>query len=65
VQEFLTTIEGAAMRPEIILILILLIFVLGGGGGYYALQNWGTPGLGGVLGLVLVVVIILFLLGKL
>lgn len=46
-----------------ILVVILLLMVLGGGGGYYAHGQWGVPGLGGVLGLVLIVLIIFWLLG--
>jgi hypothetical protein len=46
-----------------ILIIILLILVFGGGGGYYAHGRYGTTGLGGVLGLVLTVVVVLWLVG--
>jgi hypothetical protein len=38
-----------------ILIVILLILIFGGGGGYYAHGRYGTAGLGGVLGVVLIV----------
>jgi hypothetical protein len=47
-----------------ILIIILLILIFGGGGGYYAHSYYGAPGLGGVLGLVLVVCIVLWLMGR-
>jgi hypothetical protein len=48
-----------------ILIIILLILLLGGGGGYWGYSRWGGPGLGGVLGVVLVVVLAVWLLGGL
>ena len=40
---------------SLIVIIILLVIVFGGGGGYYAHSRYGGPGLGGVLGLVLIV----------
>jgi hypothetical protein len=46
-----------------ILIIIVVILLLGGGGGYYAHGRYGGAGLGGVLGLVLLVVVILWLFG--
>ena len=49
---------------SLILLIIILVLVFGGGGGYYAHSNYGTPGLGGVLGTVLIVVIVLWLLGR-
>jgi hypothetical protein len=48
-----------------ILIIVLLILLLGGGGGYYGYRTYGGPGLGGVLGLVLVVLFVVWLLGGL
>lgn len=48
-----------------ILIIVLLILLLGGGGGYYGYSRWGGPGLGGVLGVLLVVVLAVWLLGGL
>jgi hypothetical protein len=39
--------------------------LLGGGGGYYAHGRYGGAGLGGVLGLVLVILIVLWLAGAL
>jgi len=47
-----------------ILIILLLVLLLGGGG-YYGHSLYGTPGLGGALGLVLIVVVVLWLLGGL
>ena len=47
-----------------ILIIILLILIFGGGGGYYAHSYYGGAGLGGVLGIVLVVCIVLWLMGR-
>ncbi len=46
-----------------ILIIVLLIILLGGGG--YGYRRFGTRGAGGVLGLVLVIILILWLLGQL
>ncbi len=48
-----------------ILIIVLIILLLGGGGGYYGYSRWGGPGLGGVLGIVLVVFVAVWLLGGL
>ena len=39
---------------SLILIIIILVVLFGGGGGYYAHRSYGLPGLGGVLGLILV-----------
>ena len=47
------------------LIIIILLILFGGGGGYYAHRSYGGRGLGGVLGLVLVILLILWLLGAL
>ena len=48
-----------------ILIVILLILIFGGGGGYYAHRSYGLPGLGSVVGLIVVVLLVLWLLGRL
>ena len=48
-----------------ILLIILIIVLLGGGGGYYAHGRYGGAGLGGVLGLVLIILIVLWLVGAL
>jgi hypothetical protein len=48
-----------------ILIIVLLIVLLGGGGGYYGYNRFGTRGLGGVLGLILVILLIFWLVGAL
>ncbi len=48
-----------------ILIIIVLLLLLGGGGGYYGYNRYGTRGLGGALGLVIVIFIVLWLLGVL
>lgn len=48
---------------SMILVIILLIVLFGGGGGYYAHSNYGSRGLGGVLGVVLIVVVALWFLG--
>lgn len=47
------------------LVILVLIILLVGGGGYYSHRSYGTTGLGGVLGLALVVVLVLWLLGAL
>ncbi|MEN5083305.1 DUF3309 family protein [Bosea sp. TWI1241] len=47
-----------------VLIIVLLIVLLGGGG-YYGHRTYGGAGLGGVLGLVLTIVVVLWLLGAL
>ncbi|MGO9741208.1 MAG: DUF3309 family protein [Roseiarcus sp.] len=49
---------------NLIIIIILLLIVFGGGGGYFAHSYYGGPGLGGVLGLVLIVVLVLWFLGR-
>jgi hypothetical protein len=46
-----------------ILLIVLLILLFGGGGGYYAHSLYGGTGLGGVLGLVLIIVIVVWLVG--
>jgi Protein of unknown function (DUF3309) len=47
-----------------ILIIVLLILLLGGGG-YYGHSRYGGPGLGGVLGLVLVIAVVVWVVGGL
>ena len=47
-----------------VLIIVVLILLLGGGG-YYGHSRYGGRGLGGVLGLVLVVMLVLWLFGGL
>ncbi len=61
----LGTRTGAVM--PIILIVILLVLLLGGGGAYYGRgAGWGTPHYGGgLLGLVLLVLLVLWLTGNL
>jgi len=46
-----------------ILIVILVIFLLGGGGGYYVHGRYGGSGRGGILGLVVMVLAVLWLFG--
>lgn len=48
-----------------ILIIVVLILLLGGGGGYYGYNRYGGRGLGGVLGLVVMILIVLWLGGTL
>jgi hypothetical protein len=48
-----------------ILIVVLLILLLGGGGGYYGYNRYGGRGLGGVLGLILVFLVVVWLFGGL
>jgi len=47
-----------------ILIVVLLILIFGGGGGYYAHSQYGGAGLGDVLGVVLIVLVVLWLVGR-
>ena len=47
---------------SLILIIVVILLVFGGGGGYYGYSRWGTNGLGGVLGLVLIIILIVWLL---
>ena len=48
-----------------LLIIIILLILFGGGGGYYAHRSYGGRGLGGVLGLILVILLVLWLAGAL
>lgn len=48
-----------------IIIIVLLVLLLGGGGGYYAHGRYGSAGLGGVLGLVLIIFLALWFFGML
>jgi hypothetical protein len=57
-------IKGARAMGTI-LIIVVLILLFGGGGGYYGYNRYGGAGLGGVLGLVLIVVIVLWAVGRL
>ena len=50
---------------SLILIVIVLLLLFGGGGGYYAHKSYGLPGLGGVLGLVLIVLLAQWFFGGL
>jgi len=49
---------------NLIIIIIILVLLFGGGGGYYAHSNYGMPGLGGVLGTVLIIILVLWFLGR-
>jgi hypothetical protein len=57
-----TSKAGEAM--SILLIIIILILLFGGGGGYYAHRSYGGAGLGGVLGLVLIVIVVIWLVNR-
>lgn len=46
-------------------VIIVLLIVLLGGGGYYGHRSYGGAGLGGVLGLALAILLVLWLLGAL
>lgn len=50
---------------ETLLIVILLLLLLGGGGGWYGYRQWGGPGLGGALGLLVLIILVLALTGNL
>lgn len=47
---------------SLILILLIVLLLFGGTSGYYAHQQWGAPGLGGVLGTVVIILLFAFLL---
>lgn len=49
----------------LLLLIVVLVLLFGGGGGYYAHNRYGGRGLGGVLGLVIVVLVIVWLVGGL
>ena len=49
----------------LILIIVLLVVLLGGGGVYGSRAGWGGPHYGGLLGLVLLILVILWLTGNL
>jgi len=48
---------------SMLLIIVVLVVLFGGGGGYYGYNRYGGTGLGGVLGLVLVAVAVLWFFG--
>jgi hypothetical protein len=48
-----------------ILIILLLVLLLGGGGYYGRGAGWGTPHYGGLFGLVLLILLLLWLTGNL
>ena len=39
----------------LLLLIIILVLLFGGGGGYYGYRTYGGPGLGGVLGIIIVI----------
>ena len=47
-----------------ILIIVLVLLLLGGGGFYGSRTGWGGPHYGGLLGLVLVILLVLWLTGN-
>ena len=50
----------------IILIVLLVVLLLGGGGAFYGRgAGWGTPHYGGLLGLVVLILLILWLTANL
>ncbi len=48
-----------------ILLILVLLLLFGGGGGYYGYSQFGGPGLGGALGLLLIILLVLWLFGHL
>jgi hypothetical protein len=48
-----------------ILIIVLVVLLLGGGGGYYGYNRYGSSGIGGALGIVLIIVFCLWFFGGL
>jgi hypothetical protein len=57
--------SSGASTMTLIIIIVVLVLLFGGGGGYYAHRTWGGPGLGGVIGLIVIVLLVLWLLGRL
>jgi hypothetical protein len=55
--------RNGGVKMGTILIIVLLVLLLGGGGGYYGYSTYGGTGLGGVLGLLVLVLIVLWLFG--
>ena len=53
------------LSVTLIIIIIVLLLLFGGGGGYYAHRSYGLPGLGGVVGLIVAVLLVLWLFGGL
>lgn len=47
------------------LLIIVILVLLFGGGGYYGFNRYGGRGLGGVLGLLLLIIVVLWLVGGL
>jgi hypothetical protein len=60
-----TASPTGAPTMTLIIIIVVLVLLFGGGGGYYAHRTWGGPGLGGVVGLIVVVLVVLWLMGRL
>lgn len=51
---------------SLLLIIIVLVLLLGGGGAWYGPRaGWRGPQYGGLLGLVLIILLVLFLTGNL
>jgi hypothetical protein len=55
---------GRNLAVSLLIIIIILVLLFGGGGGYYAHNRYGGSGLGGVLGLVVIVLVLLWLFGR-
>ena len=62
-RDFTTQIKANPM--SLILLILIIVVLFGGGGGYYAHRSYGGRGLGGVLGLVVVVLLVVWLIGGL
>ncbi len=50
---------------SLILIIVILVVLLGGGGFYGSRSGWRGPHYGGLLGLVLIILLVLWLTGNL
>lgn len=50
--------------PTIVVVIVLILLFGGAGGGYYVNNAYGAPALGGWLGTVLIIVLILWLIGR-
>jgi hypothetical protein len=64
VSGFTLHLLAGVQKMSLLLIIIVLVLLFGGGGGYYAHRSYGGAGLGGVLGLALIVILVIWLLNR-
>jgi hypothetical protein len=54
------------MNLTVLVVVVLLVLLLGGGGGYYGRRSgWRGPQFGGLFGLIVVILLVLWLTGNL